>query len=633
VRGRKGWRGALRRQGRARRMLLLGLAAVFAASVAYACHATDALRRIELETVDLRFAVRGDQAPPRDIAVVGIDAASFDDENITWPFKRGVHARVMDALRKDGAKVIGYDVQFTEPSPFPRQDEMLLAAVGRTAKRLVLATTEVGDDGSTGVLGGNGPAFEDLGGVIGNTIMPADPNGVRRRVPHSYQGLRSFAVAMVEQGTGQAVPKTRFGERGALIDYHGAGGTLKVVSFGDVLNGRFEPGTFKDRYVVVGGTAPSLQDLAPTSTSGDELESGPEILAESVSTILRGFPLRDAPGWITALLVALFALVPGLASLRMSTARTFLTSLGVAGLFVVAAEVAFLNGRVIETAVPLAALAIATVCTLAVQAVLEAFERQRVRDAFARFVPGTVVDEVLDSMGGEVRLGGIGRECTVLFSDLRGFTSYSESRPPDRVIEVLNLYLTEMSDAILDHGGTLISYMGDGIMAVFGTPLEQPDHRDRALATAREMLSRLETFNERMRADGSGDGFRMGIGVNTGMVMCGNVGSQRRLEYTTIGDTVNTASRIEGMTKGTPYQLFVADSTFSGLAETPPDLVFVDEMAVRGRTEGVRLWGLPDPPQPQAAEAGAPVSISISVDSVANSTPPVTEPPIELQRR
>jgi adenylate cyclase len=194
-----------------------------------------------------------------------------------------------------------------------------------------------------------------------------------------------------------------------------------------------------------------------------------------------------------------------------------------------------------------------------------------------------------------------------------------------------------MSDAILDHGGTLISYMGDGIMAVFGTPLEQPDHRDRALATAREMLSRLETFNEKMRAEGSGDGFRMGIGINTGHVMCGNVGSSRRLEYTTIGDTVNTASRIEGMTKGTPYQLFVAESTYSELAAQPLDLVFVDEMAVRGRTTGVRLWGLAEPSepvaeQPQAAEAGASASISISVDSVASVTPAV-EPPIAAQRR
>ena len=614
--------------GRRRRLLLLALAATFAAAVAYSLNATDALRRLELETVDLRFAVRGDQPPPDDVMVVGIDADTLQGP-VTWPIKRGLHAQVIDRLRKDGAKVIGYDVQFTEQSPFPRQDQMLIDAVVPAAKRLVLATTEVAPDGTTEVLG-DGEAVEEIGARIGNTIMPADPNGVRRRVPYSYDRLESFAVAMVEQGTGRQVSRSDFGDRGAMIDYHGPGGTIRYVSFRDVLRGNFTPGTFRGRYVVVGGTAPSLQDFAPTSTSGDELESGPEILAESVSTILRGFPLRDAPGWVTALLVALFALVPGIASLRLSTARTFAVAVGVAALFVVAAQVAFLNGEVIETAVPLAALAIATFCTLAVVAVLEAFERQRVRDAFARFVPVAVVDEVLDSMQGDVRLGGVGRECTVLFSDLRGFTTFSESREPAQVIQILNSYLTEMSDAILDHGGTLISYMGDGIMAVFGTPLEQPDHRDRALATAREMLARLDSFNDRMREAGNGDGFRMGIGINTGQVMCGNVGSSRRLEYTTIGDTVNTCSRIEGMTKGTPYQLFVAESTYSQLKSPHDDLVFVDEMAVRGREHGVRLWGLPDPPQ--AADAGAAAAISISVDSVANSTAPA-EPPVAAQRR
>ncbi len=128
------------------------------------------------------------------------------------------------------------------------------------------------------------------------------------------------------------------------------------------------------------------------------------------------------------------------------------------------------------------------ICTLGLRYLLAAFERQRVRDAFARFVPANVVDEVLAQAGGELRLGGVRRECTVLFSDLRSFTSFSESRRPDEVVEVLNRYLGQMTDVILDHGGTLVAYMGDGIMAVFGAPIEQPDHADRALAAAHEML-------------------------------------------------------------------------------------------------------------------------------------------------
>ena len=154
-----------------------------------------------------------------------------------------------------------------------------------------------------------------------------------------------------------------------------------------------------------------------------------------------------------------------------------------------------------------------------------------------------------------------------MFSDLRGFTSFAETLEPAQVIASLNRYLTAMSEAILDHGGTLVAYMGDGIMAVFGAPLEQDDHADRALAAAREMLDRLEGFNEWLREEGLHEGFKMGIGLNSGQVMSGHVGSERRLEYTALGDTTNTAARLEGMTKGTPYQLYVADSTRSRLTQ------------------------------------------------------------------
>jgi adenylate cyclase len=161
------------------------------------------------------------------------------------------------------------------------------------------------------------------------------------------------------------------------------------------------------------------------------------------------------------------------------------------------------------------------------------------------------------------------------------------------VIGLLNRYLSEMSDAVLAHGGTLVSYTGDGMMAVFGAPLEQADHADRALAAAREMLEeRLPRFNERLREEGYEQGFKMGIGLNSGPFMSGNVGSEQRLEYTAIGDTINTASRIEGMTKGTPYALFLADSTREALTAETLDLLYVDEMAVRGRKAPIKLWSL-----------------------------------------
>jgi adenylate cyclase len=161
---------------------------------------------------------------------------------------------------------------------------------------------------------------------------------------------------------------------------------------------------------------------------------------------------------------------------------------------------------------------------------------------------------------------------------------------------VLNRYLGEMSEAILDHGGTLVAYMGDGIMAVFGAPLVQEDHADRGLAAAREMLGpRLAAFNQYLKDEGlHEEGFRMGVGLNSGPVMSGNVGSERRLEYTAIGDTTNTAARLEGMTKGTAHMLFAAESTRDMLVRPVDELFFVDEFEVRGREAKIRLWSLPE---------------------------------------
>jgi adenylate cyclase len=226
---------------------------------------------------------------------------------------------------------------------------------------------------------------------------------------------------------------------------------------------------------------------------------------------------------------------------------------------------------------------------------LQRLERARVRDVFARFLPETMVDEVLSRADGDLRLGGVRLVSTVLFADLRSFTSFAERTSPDEVIAVLNRYFGEMSDAVLDNGGTLLAFLGDGLIAVFGAPLECDDHADRALAASREMLRvRLPRFNGWAREQGYGDGFRMGIGMSSGPVMSGNVGSERRLEYTAIGDTVNTAARIEALTKELGHPVLLSEATLDLLTVPPRDLVYVDEVTVRGRTAPTRVWALPD---------------------------------------
>jgi adenylate cyclase len=602
----------LRRRQRKARLLWVPIAGLVALAVGATLYATDAFERLELLTVDLRFDARGQQSPPDDVVVVGIDAHTFSEYTfVPYPLPRRYHANVIRRLADVGARVIAYDIQFTEPSGSRRDDNALVEAVYEARGRIVLATTETDGQGRTRVLGGD-DTLRDLGARAGNAVIPADANGVIRRMPYQFDGLLGFPVVAAELATGRRVPRTDFEDNRAWIDFLGPPGTVDYYSFSDVEQGDVPASALRDKIVVVGAAAPSLQDVAATSTSGDEMMSGPEIQAEAISTILRGFPLQESPDWVGWVLTLALGAFPILVGLRFRPLRGLLVCIGAGAVYALAAYVAFRQGVIVPVVPPLAALAMSAVVVLAVLGLNEAIERQRIRDVFARFVPAQVVDEVLEHTDEELRLGGVRRECTILFSDLRGFTTFSEDKAPDVVIDLLNEYLTEMSDAILDRGGTLITYLGDGIMAVFGAPLDQPDHRDRALATARDMLARLERFNH----DHGGEGaFSMGIGINTGYAMCGNVGSERRLEYAAIGDTTNTAARLQGMTKDSGFAVFVAESTRSGLAVPATDLEYVDELAIRGRQAKVRIWGLRAPGSSRQVEAdrtGEPPRVSVS---------------------
>jgi adenylate cyclase len=561
-----------------------------------AAYFTDAFRDLELDTVDTRFEIRGEREPPDDLVIVEVDADTFQDLDRRWPFPRRLHGRAVDRVAADGPRVIAYDVQFTERTS--EEDEFaLLEAIDRAKGKVVLATTEVNKRGQSKILGGDA-VLEFVGARPGSGVLKPDPGGVERRVPHSVDKLETLAVASAEVALGRQVSRDDFDARDdtAWIDYYGPPGTIRSISFSHVVEGKTKPGTFRDKLVVIGPSAPSLQDVHPTSTTGDDpLMAGAEIQASALDTVRRGLPLQSAPRWLDALLIVLLGMVAPVASLRLSALRAMAIALALAVALLIAAQLAFNGGTILAVVYPLGALVLTTVGALAVHYVTTAFERERVRDLFARFVPENVVDEVLARTDEGLRIGGVQRDGTVMFTDLRGFTSFAESLPPDRVIEVLNHYLSGMSDAILNHGGTLVAYMGDGIMAVFGAPIEQDDHADRALQAASEMLwERLPAFNDWIRSEGLGDGFRMGIGLNSGSVMSGNVGSERRLEYTAIGDTTNTASRIESMTKGTPHQLFLADTTRTRLHDPPAELIDVGELEVRGRQAKVRLWSLPD---------------------------------------
>jgi adenylate cyclase len=579
---------------RGRRQRIVGLLAValLATGIGVLAYATHLLRHTEQQAIDARYSIRGAQRPPSNIVLVQIDNATLQQlKHTEFPFPRRYDASVIDRLRRAGAVAIALDIEFTQQTDV-RDDDALIEALERAHGKTVLAASQIGRGGRTGVLGG-GSLLRELQARPAEDRLVLDSDGVVRRFARSVDDLNSLPVVTVEVARGRSVPASLFGGGTLPIDFVGRSESFKSISYAKVLKGEYPPNLFAGKIVFVGASAPILDDIHATATSASHPMPGDEVMASATSTLLRGVPLKDAPGWLDVLLIVLLGIAAPLASLRLRGWHSLLTALALAGLFTLAAQLAFDSGVIVALVYPLLALAVATLGTLLTLYLREAIERERVRAMFSRFVPAGVVDEVLASAGENLRLGGVERDCTVLFSDLRGFTSFSETQPAARVIDVVNCYLNEMTEAILAAGGTLISYMGDGIMAIFGAPLAQEDHADRAVAAAREMVgARLERFNAWLAEEGFEHRFAMGVGLNSGPVMAGNVGSEQRVEYTAIGDTTNTASRLEGMTKDSEAMLFISATTRERMRSSTDDLSLVGEVEIRGRASTLTVWAI-----------------------------------------
>jgi adenylate cyclase len=572
-----------------RRRVLHVAVALVAVLLALGARAGDVLQPLELNTVDARFTIRGHHDPRAGIAVVALDGRTLSELGVRPPLPRLLHARVIDRLRAAHAKLIAYDIQFIGPARPAAQDRALIAAIRRAHP--VLATHDV--QGPPLVVPAGVPVPEATLASVG---LLADPDGKVRREPYTGVQHRSFELEVSERLLGRRVDPGRFP---AWIDYAGPPRTYPTYALVDVLRGRVPGSAFAGKLVVVGSSDPIEKDVFPTPVSSVQMP-GAEIHANGIATILAGFPLRSVPAGLDTLLIVLLGLAPPLLSLRLGALKMLALAAALLIGYLVAAQLAFDGGDIVLVTYPLLGLVLSSSGSATVEFLTTTRERQRLRRNFARFVPAAVVDDVMRRTDDDLRLGGITIDSTVLFCDLRGFTRWAEPQPAATVIETLNRYLTEMSDALLAHGGTVVSYMGDGIMAVFGAPIEQADHADRALGAAREMLHvRLPRFNASLP---EGQAFRMGIGLNSGPVSSGNVGSEERLEYAAVGDTTNVAARLEAKCKETPHQLLFSDATRERLVGDPEDLVDLGKLDIRGREATIRVWAL------QGAGGGEPTT-------------------------
>ncbi|MFN3533926.1 MAG: CHASE2 domain-containing protein [Desulfatiglandales bacterium] len=373
-----------------------------------------------------------------------------------------------------------------------------------------------------------------------------------------------------------------------LINYLGPERTFRHYSISDILKGKIEKGEFKEKIVLVGATAIGIYDMRNTPFS--PVYPGLEIHATLVDNIITG-QFLSRPKWgmlldfgvivILSALIGVFVPRVGAIKALIFSSMAILTSLAFnCWLF-------WQKGFWVNITYPmLDGISVYIVLTV-YKYITEEREKKKIRSAFSYYVAPAVVNEMLKNPE-KLRLGGDKKELTVLFSDIRGFTSISEKMDPEDLVRLLNEYLTAMTNIVFKHGGTLDKYMGDAVMAIYGAPLEQEDHALRACETALEMLEELERLNEKWKRQGR-QRLSIGIGINTGDMMVGNMGSEQRFDYTVMGDAVNLGSRLEGANKTYMTNILISETTYEKVKDQFICLE-VDSVRVKGKALPVKIF-------------------------------------------
>ena len=664
------------------------------------------ITRLELNSLDLRFQLRGRTQPDPRIIIVDIDQHSQEVLG-QWPFARIYFAHLLDALREDGARVAAFDITFSQPEekellPLKElgaslDEQQKSGQAANPAVRLEIEREEkkynydqqfadaVQRFGSV-VLGNyflytkadlqgvsnealdryanlmaffpfpqvrpepsaGGEAgrlrliqqYEDLylvpRGVEGNTELltgvvasekggsgffnvAVDADTVVRRLPLAIpygrdtdranwdmyasidvQALRLYLGLTNEQTVlnygGAGVSSIEFGPKltvhpddlsRMMVNYNGPTRTYPYVSFADAAEKKFAAGTFKDKIVLVGASATGIGDLRATPFGAIDFP-GVEIHANLIDNILnQKFLMRGGPQVLTDLgFIFLFGIPLGM-WLALVQPRWMAFALLLLVPFAGIVYWAFLHGWWLNFIVPSLFTLVPNVGLVALYRVLiEEQEKRKVRGAFQQYVSPEVIRRVLsDPELVQPRKSDI----TVLFSDVRGFTTISEALDAQDLARLLNGYLTEMTRIIFRHQGTLDKYIGDAVMAIWGAPFTEPKHGERCCEAALSMLSRLVDLQEKWREDGL-PAMEIGIGINTGIASVGNMGSSLRYGYTAMGDTVNLASRLEGLNKEYGTSILISESTRADVTNERIMIREIDFIRVKGKNQPVTIF-------------------------------------------
>jgi adenylate cyclase len=568
------------------------------------------LELIEFSARDAFMRLRGEQAPSPDIVIVAIDDASFTWTQFRWPWPRSYFAGIVEQINKGGGRIVGVDILLFEADADPANDEAFASALAKMPAAVsIVQIYQNSVDGFTfPTIQKPLPAYQEAFDGAGITNVFRDEDAIVRGVQAGdvFNNLPyyhwAFEISKIHLGAelpsnitssnlvfnGQTVPLS---QGKLLINYAGGAGTYPTYSAADVHDGialERDPDAFRGKIVLIGATTITLQDIYPTPFSASKPTPGVEIVANIIDTIISGKYITLAPPWMALLTIILAACLAYFITLskRPSLTVTLLISSMVG--YLILAFVLFISQRyVLPLVAPQMMLFLGVVLPTLEQAVSQELEKRRVRNLFSRFISPEMVDQMMSTQ--DINSLNKRANLSILFSDIRGFTTLSEKLTPEEVVALLNPYLEAMSKVIYKHGGTVDKYEGDAIIAFFGEPVPYHDHAARSIHAALDMRKALVELKEEWAREGRPSTIEMGIGINSGEVFVGLLGSEQRINYTVIGDNANLAARLQDLTKTYNWPILISESTYQQVMDEI-EAELADAVTVKGKTKPVNVY-------------------------------------------
>lgn len=605
------------------------------------------VQQLKLNVKDRLFELRGPLTiEDTSIVIVAISQQADQEIPYKYPWPTNLHGKLIENLNEAGAKAIGFDVIFDKRDNYDLSNDTLFADAIRKYKNVVLTGSiqEIRQSRgggsqsiSTTFVVPNPVLREANSNSLGLADVLKDSDSTVRRyiLSREYNNRKylSLGLELLKLYTGAdslgitesessfrigsfEIPK--YGKNTMAINYFGKPRTFPVYSYETVIddstvvlesedpdfqiNSFSDPdfglkysGVFQDKIVLVGATMPELQDLIATPFSKNQSMPGVEMHANALQTVLSGNYLHHASPWVNMLMLIIVVIMIVVSGMRAPGAWGFVIYLGLCLLAIGLAVYEFLNfSYILDVVTMLTGLTVGFVTTQSYEYMAEQREKRRIRDLFSSYVSPAVVDNMVES-GKEPELGGDEVYITAFFSDIQSFSSFSEQLPAKTLVKLINEYLSEMTDILTEEGGTLDKYIGDAIVAIFGAPIEVDDHAYRACVVSQLMQYKLAELRLKWRDEDWPEivkHMQNRIGINTGTMVTGNMGSKRRFNYTMMGDNVNLAARCESGAKQFGVYTMVTGETKQEAEKFGDRCVFryLDRIVVKGRRQPVDVY-------------------------------------------